>query len=353
MAAIRPMGWAPERIHVFVVGLLSWADPEQWPSFPTKNRRDAALVDHFRAQGVPAAQLTYLRDEAATTDQVQRALAEHLAVARADDLLVLYFCGHGSQTDGGATFFATYDADGDKNTGWLVDTIVPTVNRHFRGSHAVLLADCCYSGRLADTLARQDGPIAYACFSSSLASELSTGNWTFTEQVLAALRGQAYVDADGNHDITWQELADQIEASMAFAEEQLATVRFHGGFDPLRPLASARPRPDPRVGQRLEVRSEGEWYPAQIIDVDGARLKVHYYGYEESDDEWVTAAATRSVVRPMYAVGTPVEVQWKKTWYPAQVLDIRLGVHHIHYDDFGPEWDEWVAHQRIRPRRMG
>src|SRR4051794_16403888 len=61
---------------------------------------------------------------------------------------------------------------------------------------ALLLADCCYSGCLADAVSQQARRIAYACAASSLASELSTGNWTFTEGLLAGLRGQAFVDAD-------------------------------------------------------------------------------------------------------------------------------------------------------------
>jgi hypothetical protein len=27
---------------------------------------------------------------------------------------------------------------------------------------------------------------------------------------------------------------------------------------------------------------------------------------------------------------------------------VRAGIHHIQYQDYGPEWNEWVASKRIR-----
>jgi hypothetical protein len=99
----------------------------------------------------------------------------------------------------------------------------------------------------------------------------------------------------------------------------------------------------------VEALSAGEWYPAQIIDVDGARLLVHYYGYEADDDEWLTSAHIRAAVRTTYPAGTAVEVKWKRSWYPATVLESHSGIHLIEYQDYGAEWNEWVALKRIRP----
>jgi hypothetical protein len=136
---------------------------------------------------------------------------------------------------------------------------------------------------------------------------------------------------------------------MAFAEEQIVTFTTTGTFDPDLVIATARPRLDPRVGGHVEVQADGAWYPAQIVDARDARLKVHYYGYEESDDEWVTGDRIRETVRKVYPAGAAVEVMWKRKWYSARVLDVRAGIHQIQYDGYGPEWNEWVALKRIRP----
>ena len=82
---------------------------------------------------------------------------------------------------------------------------------------------------------------------------------------------------------------------------------------------------------------------------EAEELKVRYYGYDSDDDEWVSPERARTIGRPRYPVGTTVEVQWKRRWYLASVLDERAGVHQIAYEGQGPEWNEWVSSRRIRP----
>ena len=115
------LGWNPEHTWVFAVGTLAWQHADNFPPFPQQDRRDAALVEFFRAQGVPAAQNVYLQDSQATTRRIQQAFEAHLVRADAGDLLVLYYCGHGGKTDDAAAYFASYDTDCARNQGWLVD----------------------------------------------------------------------------------------------------------------------------------------------------------------------------------------------------------------------------------------
>ncbi|HEU4326670.1 MAG TPA: hypothetical protein VFS21_26250 [Roseiflexaceae bacterium] len=345
----QSLGWQPQNTWVFVVGLLEWKDEDMWSSFPQENRRDAMLVEFFGASGVPEGQITYLQDRQATTRRIQEQLDVQLPKAGPNDLLVLYYCGHGWRKDDGSAYFASYDADAEDNPGWSMDSLPKVIEQRFSGSRALLLADCCHSGCLAEVCAASNGRVAFACLASSLASELSTGNWTFTETLLAGLSGHAFVDTDGSDQITLRELADQIVESMAFAEEQIARFATSPRFDADIVLAGARPRPDPRVGQRVAARSGDTWYRAHIVDVRDGGVKVHYYGYEESDDEWLGVDQVRTVARPAYPVGAAVQVQWKQRWFPATVLDARFGIHHITYEGFGPEWNEWVALKRIRP----
>lgn len=334
---------------MFVVGTLEWKHAEYFDPFPQINRRDAALVEFFRAQGVPPAQVVYLQDRQASTRRIQTAFEAQLGAAKAGDLLVLYYCGHGGKNDDGAAYFASYDTDCDANPGWIVDSIPATIERCFGGARALLLADACYSGSLADAVTRHAKRIAYACLASSLSSEASTGNWTFSESLLAGLRGQAFVDANGDSAITLHELAEQITDAMAFAEDQMVTFKTAGNFDPGMVVAAATPRADRRVGTHVAVLAEGSWYRAQIIEVRGEQAKVHYYGYEQSDDEWVAAGRIRTVSRPAYPIGATVAVKWKRSWYPATVKNVRAGIHYIQYEGHGPEWNEWVALKRIRP----
>ena len=104
------------------------------------------------------------------------------------------------------------------------------------------------------------------------------------------------------------------------------------------------------MSKRVEVKSQGEWYKARIIAVRSNQFKVHYYGWEDSDDEWVTASQMRDRKVIRYAAGSTVQVRWKEKWYPAKVLKADSGVHLIHYIGYDNSWNEWVSAARIRRR---
>jgi hypothetical protein len=290
--------WEPKRTWAFIVGLLEWKHSDIYDSFPKEERRDAQLVKLLVERGVPNGQIVYLQDRKATTAAITSGIAEHLAAAPAGSTVIVYYCGHG----------------------WKADAVAAHPRR-----------------------------VAYASLASSLASELSTGNWTFTEAILAALRGDDYTDDDGSATITLAELAVHIQAEMAFAEEQVATFATSRGFDPQLVLAAARPRHDPQIGQQVAVQAEGTWWRAQITDVRGGKLKVRYYGYTSEHDDWVKPEQIRTSGRPRYPIGSTVEVKWKNRWHLATVLDERAGVHCVAYEGYGPDSNEWVSSTRIRP----
>src|SRR5690242_15286273 len=61
--------WHPSRTKVFVVGVLKWQD-KSYLQFTTKARRDAQLVEFFKAKGVPEENIVYLSDSEATLNKV-------------------------------------------------------------------------------------------------------------------------------------------------------------------------------------------------------------------------------------------------------------------------------------------
>jgi hypothetical protein len=341
--------WNPEKTWAFVAGLLEWENDDIYSSFPAENRRDEQLVELLIERGVPEDQVWYLQDADATTEAIAAAMEEHLQNAPADATLLVYYSGHGVLYDDGSVYFASYDADDDENPGWAVSDIPDAIEQHFAGNRAILLADSCHSGRLIDAVLAKRRRVAYAAFGSSLASELSTGNWTFTEAILSALRGEAFTDVDGSNTITLAELARHIQSEMAFAEEQVATFATTSNFDPNFVLASAQPRHDKRLGSNVAVYEDDLWYLGQVTGVRKGELRVRYYGLEEIEDEWVSVEAARTLGRPRYAIGSTVEVKAEGKWHVATVKDERAGVHYVAYDDFDEMWNEWVSTRRIRP----
>ncbi len=317
----RDRDWQPQRTWVYVVGLLKWQHRDVFTSFPQTNRRDAQLVDYFRQQGVPEQQIVFLKDGEATSRRVQNSFPAFLAKAQPGDLLFFYYTGHGYKSDDErTTYFATYDASDDVE-GWATDSIVRDVEKYFRGSRALLTADTCYSGSLAAQTQRLGSRVSYAALTSSTSNQLSTENWTFTEMLLAGLRGKSFADINGDGEVTLTELAEDIKQDMAFAEDQRATFITTGNFPQAMSLASATRRIDPLISKRVEVRSEGDWYKARVIDARGHSYQVHFYGYEDSDDEWVTIRQIRSLRESESAVISRSD-EWESARNPPRVLRI-------------------------------
>ncbi len=345
----KELGWQPQKTWIFVVGVLSWKHSETYGSFPVKNRRDNTLVDFFKEKGVPGAQIVYLQDQQATQQRIDSAFTEQLKKLGADDLLIVYYAGHGSKSDdGNDVYLASYDAGDDNVEGWSVNSIPGKINGS-KCSRVLWLIDCCYSGQAGLAITKQSKGPAYAAVTSSAASESSTEHWTFTEALLDALRGVSYVDLNHDGVVTLSEFAAHVEADMNAAEEQRSTFAHTKAFDAEMVLATAKPRGDSRVGERARARdSNGDWYACRIIEERGEKLKIHFIGYEDDEDLWVAPEDLQAIKQTHYANGTKVEVLWKKHWYPAKVLQAKDGVHLIHYTDYESKWDEWVPSRRIR-----
>lgn len=349
------LDWQPETTWLFAVGILEWQHPDVWPGMPgaQAHRRDVELVEHFRASGVPEQQIVYLQDRQATRKRIDRALASHLANTRPGDLLVFYFTGHGARNrETHRATFANYDAPGGDEA-WHVESIFSAIERGFRGQRALLIADCCYSGALADAARGRESPISYGCLCSSFSRNSSTGNWTFTESLLKAWRGDPAADLDDDGAVEWQEMGRFAELDMAFIERQKSVFYRTPQFDPRMKLAATDgPRP-PRAGERLEVQWKSDWYRAQVIDSRGQELKIHYVGYADSWDEWVGPQRVRPYRPHSLAAGQRVDVQWDgdHKWYPATVVRSWYGLSLVHYDGYTREWDEWINRDALRPQQ--
>lgn len=340
-------GWNPARTWVFVVGLLEWQDSESFESFPQDNRRDRLLVQQFKQAGVPSSNIVHLIDSTATSANIEAWLARTLAKTAPGDTLFLYYCGHGYEDDDGDICFASYDAS-DETPGWAISSIVDTVDARFRGSRAFLTADCCYSGALVDTVKSKRRRVSFACLTSAEADEISTANWTFTDCLLDGFAGAAGVDSDNDGAITLLELARYTKLDMAEGERQGMTFWASNGFPASTVLARARPHAGPRVGERLKVKSEGEYYAARIVDESGNRILVHYLGYDPSEDEWMAADELVARARASFKKGEKAEVLSEGAWWVAKIVKRRDGRYYVHYSGYGDEWNEWVDVTRIR-----
>ncbi|MEO7672718.1 MAG: agenet domain-containing protein [Pyrinomonadaceae bacterium] len=346
---LPPNQWNPQKTWVFFAGLVEWNN-STWGRYEQKNRRDEILVNLLRERGVPENQIVYLKDSEATQANIEKSFAEFLRRPKAGDWVFVYYCGHGYKTEpDGKAYFAPYDSDGSE-VGWEMASVPATIEKNFKGSHAILVADNCYSGALIEAVKNGKWRANYAVFASSSASQISTGNWTFTEGLISAFRGAAYIDDDQNGKVTFAEAQSNAAEDMLFAEEQVATFAFTGNFSPETVIAAAKPSVNAKIGERVEVFTANNWYKAFIKDFQNNLFRVHYYGYFDDKEELVKTEQIRASRPKQYKVGDKVEVEWKKEWYPAGILAVRGGAHLITYDGYDKEWDEWVSSKRIRQK---
>lgn len=49
-----------------------------------------------------------------------------------------------------------------------------------------------------------------------------------------------------------------------------------------------------KTGDKLEIKWGGQWYPGEVLAVDGAKTRIRYDGYSASWDEWVTEERLRA-----------------------------------------------------------
>jgi hypothetical protein len=341
--------WEPARTVVFAAGLLRWARRDLYDAMPRAERRDRVLIDTLVHRGVPRERITFLRDHEATLAAARAGLRAAIDAAGPDDTFVFYWAGHGDRTEAGSSYACPFDAGDDTSASCLgYDEIMRTLEEHGRMARALLFADTCYSGALAEAAVARVGGPERAGFGASSASQTSTGAWTFTDAIIAAFGGDAEADRDRNGIVTVGDLARFVEEEMAFADGQLATTQQTSAFPRLLQLSPAAAAPCARYGERIEVMQDGSWWPATITGEPVPQLAVHYDGYTQRWDAVVDASETRPYAPTTYASGTRVSVQWNDDWYPATIREARLGVHRVHYDDYADVWDEWVSIDRVR-----
>jgi hypothetical protein len=343
--------WDPQHTWVFFVGLVNWQDEDEFESFPADIRKDGAFLESIRKHAVPQDHVTFMQDDAATTSAVESRFAEFLKRTQPGDWLIVYFEGHGYKDELDIPYLVTYDVTGNVK-GWPFSAIPAQIERYFKGEHAIIALDNCYAGAMVAEVREQKDRVKYAVLASSMASQESTQNWTFTEALINGFNGESFVDADGDGTVTIRELGRNAEQDMLFGEEQLASVAFINGFDPETIMVPASERQSPRIGERVEGYTENDWFRGYIADARGTRSKVHFYGYEKADEVWLPA---RSIRKPLsnsrFKPGDKVEVRYKRRWYPAHVLNIKGGSHYVTFDEYDIDENEWVPPSRIRKAR--
>ncbi|MBV6440475.1 MAG: peptidase C14 caspase catalytic subunit p20 [Haliscomenobacteraceae bacterium CHB4] len=203
---------------------------------------------------VPQSQMTILIDEDATRENILRKMREYFLKADANDVVVLYFSGHGLNG-----CFLPVDYDGYNNK--LRHEEIKQVFSQSKAKHKLCIADACHSGSLNDgsgalaakgpaqvTLQRyyqafEDADGGVALLMSSKAEELSLEDHglrqgVFTYYVLQGMKGLA--DTNNDYLVTIKELYGYVYAKVREYTTNVQTPVLTGDYDDAMPVAVRR-----------------------------------------------------------------------------------------------------------------
>jgi hypothetical protein len=205
--------------------------------------RDADAVRTFlldpNGGGVPQANLLYLVNEKATFANIYSALHDFLIKPGPNDLVFIYFAGHGSADPhrGDNYYLLGYDTKFDRMSGtaFSMGELIITLDQNVQAS-VVSFVDACHSGAVGQTLPNISnqrwvqagfGPHR-AIITASKINEYSQedskwggGHGVFTYFLLKGLQGEA--DVKHNHQISVGELFDFVKDHVKVATDGTQT----------------------------------------------------------------------------------------------------------------------------------
>jgi hypothetical protein len=185
----------------------------------------------------------------ATSARAIRALGRFFGAAGRDDVLLVYFSGHGKLDRQGRLHLCMQDTESAN----LLSTAVSSarINEFADSSHArnvVIVLDCCYAGAfrggdLGDAVAGPGRYVLTSCRGTQLANDATVDNGTsfFTQHLVDGLVGGA-ADQDGDGYVTFSDLYTYIDRQLRAAGKQIPQRRVDGDGDV--PVAK-RPPPVP------------------------------------------------------------------------------------------------------------
>jgi uncharacterized caspase-like protein len=199
---------------------------------------DALAVKEFLESSAagPFDEIRYLANEQATGAAMREALFVFLQEADWDDLVVIYYAGHGAPDPGRPDNLYLLPTDADLGslaaTGFPMWDVKTALRRQIAAERVLVIADACHAAGTADgdvvggtgtneiaggfqslfTPSRRLMMTAADTNEFSLEDERWGGHGVFTHFVLDGLRGAS--DRDGNGIVTFTELFDHVSANV-------------------------------------------------------------------------------------------------------------------------------------------
>ena len=237
------------KVWVMVVGVAAYDHMPVLKYTDDDAYRMYAFFKSPEGGSVPDEQMRILIDEEATKSNIKKTMTETFMKAGSNDLVILYFSGHGIKGS-----FLPIDFDGSNNK--LPHEEITAALKASPAKYKLCIADACHSGSLLaargtdvqNMLANYYASLAQASPGTALimsskseensleSSGLRQG--VFSHFLIRGLKGEA--DADGDHIVTVQELYTFISSKVRSYTGNRQSPVIQGTYDPTMTISVAR-----------------------------------------------------------------------------------------------------------------
>jgi len=285
--------------YAVIIGISKYKNSDTIAPLKYATADAKAFYDFIRTPvggGFEEQNIRLLLDEQATVKNVRSALGTFLKKAVADDMVYIYFAGHGAPEPKNPSnlYFLTYEADVDDlfSTSLPMDQITYILKKHIFAKRVVVLTDACHSAGIGGDLGGTRGGEnrindfvrqlaktrpGRAVITGSRTGEYSQegtrwggGHGVFTHYWLQALEGSADVNADGI--VTLGEAFDYTSRKVARDTQNNQHPDTLGNFDNDMPLAIH----DPTRYEKMLARERQDIAKLEkkVADLEKKRRKI-------------------------------------------------------------------------------
>jgi len=328
--------------NIVLTGVLDYSSCENIISFESDKRKDYELYKTLISKFINTKYTVFLKESDVNKKNVLQKIYEALHNQESKDLFIFYFTGHGILSDNGEPGLLMSDSSIITKT-----ELKNILQQNNKNQKMILFGDFCYSGLLAD-IARElnlEGLDINAITSAS--SNLSTGNWSYTQTLIDSFEGRSIIDKDNKGFINFIDIAKEVQNVMFNRERQKSDYYLLPNLENSK-ISNAKIK---IMNNTSNIKYDG-WYSSnegitRVTDFKDDLFEVEYYNYNAYKFEFLKESELSTIQIADFEVGNHINVDCEEGTYKAMIIEVDRIFYKVSYEEWGPEWNEWITKHRI------
>ena len=289
--------------NIVLSGVLDYSSCENTISFESDKRKDYELYKTLISKFINTKYTVFLKESDVNKKNVLQKIYEALHNQESKDLFIFYFTGHGILSDNGEPGLLMSDSTIITKT-----ELKNILQQNNKNQKMILFGDFCYSGLLAD-IARElnlEGLDINAITSAS--SNLSTGNWSYTQTLIDSFEGRSIIDKDNKGFINFIDIAKEVQNVMFNRERQKSDYYLLPDLENST-ISNAKIK---IMNNTSNIKYDG-WYSSnegitRVTDFKDDLFEVEYYNYNTYKFEFLKESELSTIQIAEFEVGNHINV---------------------------------------------